>query len=239
MESAESPSCRPPAGFPPFPQARRRLPKGAPQSAHSNPRPPTRPKSFPYLLLWPSSDPHLLKESHNVSLSRLAAVAVPLPPPAEQEEIVAEVQRRLSAADRLASNLDNQVARAQSARRQLLNKAFAGALLPQDPQDEDASVLLERIRSARVPRTRRNDRRRDITRIEMKARHGHRNLLAVLRENGKPMTPEELFLASGHSQDSVDEFFAELRELTAVPPTVVEERGELARPLLQLVKVRA
>ena len=39
------------------------------------------------------------------------------------------------------------------------------------------------------------------------------------------MTPEELFHASGHTQDSVDRFFAELRELTATPPKIEEERG--------------
>jgi hypothetical protein len=53
---------------------------------------------------------------------------------------------------------------------------------------------------------------------------GRRNLLEVLEENGEPMTPEELFLASGHSQESVDQFFAELRELTTIPPKIAEER---------------
>jgi hypothetical protein len=38
------------------------------------------------------------------------------------------------------------------------------------------------------------------------------------------MTPEELFHTSGHSQESVDEFFAELRQLTTIPAKITEER---------------
>lgn len=57
----------------------------------------------------------------------------------------------------------------------------------------------------------------------------------VLKENGGPMTPEELFQASGHTQESVDQFFAELRELTVTPTKIVEERRAGGLRLLRAV----
>ncbi len=47
------------------------------------------------------------------------------------------------------------------------------------------------------------------------------------------MTPEELFRLSGHSQESVDEFFAELRELTTPPAKITEERRSGSRVQLR------
>ena len=41
--------------------------------------------------------------------------------------------------------------RAASLRRSILAAAFSGQLVPQDPDDEPASVLLERIRAERAP----------------------------------------------------------------------------------------
>ncbi|MDX9975139.1 MAG: restriction endonuclease subunit S, partial [FCB group bacterium] len=86
---------------------------------------------------------------YNVSLSGLADLPLPLPPLAEQEVIVREVESRLMAADRLVATLNRQLDRARTTRQSLLREAFAGKLIPQDPKDEPASVLLERIRAAR------------------------------------------------------------------------------------------
>ena len=62
---------------------------------------------------------------------------------------------------------------------------------------------------------------------------GHRNLLEILKEKGGPMTPEELFRVSGHSQESVDQFFAELRDLTTAPAKIAEERRGTGATLLR------
>jgi len=78
---------------------------------------------------------------------KLLEVAVPLPPAAEQERIVAEVDRHLSRADALAASIAQSKRRAQRLRRAILAAAFQGRLVPQDPNDEPASVLLDRIRA--------------------------------------------------------------------------------------------
>jgi type I restriction enzyme S subunit len=52
--------------------------------------------------------------------------------------------------DNLECSVEANLRRAASLRHAILKKAFEGKLVPQDPNDEPASVLLERIRAARA-----------------------------------------------------------------------------------------
>ena len=81
--------------------------------------------------------------------SRVQEILFPLPPMAEQHRIVAEVERRLSVVQQVEATVDASLARAERLRQSILKQAFSGRLVPQDPDDEPASVLLERIRAER------------------------------------------------------------------------------------------
>jgi len=171
-----------------------------------------------------------------VNVADFRRLPIPLPPLAEQIEIVHQVTHRFAAADQLAATLDHQLESSQAMRQRLLLEAFSGHFVDQSPEDEPASVLLERIRVAREAEYQKSRHKRmSKPKSEVKA-GGRRSLLAVLKANGAPMTPEELFRSSGHSQESVDEFFAELRELTAPPTRIVEERKTGARRLLRALQ---
>ena len=74
---------------------------------------------------------------------------VGIPPLADQRRIVAEVERRLSVIQQAAAAVEASLQRAERLRQSILKRAFAGQLVPQDPDDEPASVLLERIRAQR------------------------------------------------------------------------------------------
>lgn len=82
----------------------------------------------------------------NVNGTKLQALAFPLPPLAEQESIVAEIERRLSVVGELEAAVAANLKRAERLRQAILREAFAGRLVPQDPHDEPANALLERIR---------------------------------------------------------------------------------------------
>ena len=86
---------------------------------------------------------------YNLSLRTLEPLPVPVPPIAEQLRIVAEVERQLSDLDACERAIDVALACAAALRRSVLKAAFEGRLVPQDPSDEPASVLLDRIRAER------------------------------------------------------------------------------------------
>ena len=75
---------------------------------------------------------------------------IPLPPLAEQTAIVEAVQEKLSQIDALEAEVEHGLARAGRLRQAILKAAFEGRLVPQDPNDEPATVLLERLRNART-----------------------------------------------------------------------------------------
>ncbi len=85
-----------------------------------------------------------------VSLARFKGVVVPLPPLAEQHEIVSEIEHLLTVADNTEAASATNLKRAARFRQSILKKAFRGELVPQDPDDEPASALLEKIRAERA-----------------------------------------------------------------------------------------
>ena len=95
-----------------------------------------------------------------ISRKNLATVTLLVPPLETQQRIATEVEQRLSAVDALRSALERTQRRSRSLRRAVLERAFRGELVSQDPSDEPASVLLERIRAERAAAPRQTRRRR-------------------------------------------------------------------------------
>ena len=85
----------------------------------------------------------------NLNLGLVGQITAPLPPLAEQRCIVAEVERRLSVIQQAEATVEANLVRAERLRQSILKQAFSGRLVPRDPSDEPATVLLERIRLER------------------------------------------------------------------------------------------
>jgi type I restriction enzyme, S subunit len=83
----------------------------------------------------------------NVNGSKLAALSVPLPPLAEQIELMRALAEQIESAFAQEKNIEKSLKQSTAQRQNILRAAFAGRLVPQDPDDEPGSVLLERIRS--------------------------------------------------------------------------------------------
>lgn len=86
---------------------------------------------------------------NHLSAGKFARLPVPIAPVEEQAFIISEVERRLSIADGLEATIQANLKRAERLRRAILKKAFSGELVPQDPDDEPASALLERVKAQR------------------------------------------------------------------------------------------
>ena len=83
----------------------------------------------------------------NVNAKILSQITLPLPPLSEQQAIVFEIESHLSVADEVEKTITAELKRAEQLRQSILKKAFSGKLVPQDPNDEPASVLLERTKA--------------------------------------------------------------------------------------------
>lgn len=82
--------------------------------------------------------------------SILSAIAFPLPSLNEQDEILRRIQMEMSRVENLMTELETNLAKADSLRLSIFKKAFSGKLVVQDSKDESASVLLERIKAEKA-----------------------------------------------------------------------------------------
>ena len=85
----------------------------------------------------------------NLNAGLIKDMTLSLPPPEEQARIVSEVEQQLSFIEAAERAVDAGLARSAVLRRSVLKAAFEGRLVSQDPTDEPASVLLDRIRASR------------------------------------------------------------------------------------------
>tara|TARA_B100001063_G_scaffold246769_1_gene287510 strand:+ start:239 stop:1612 length:1374 start_codon:yes stop_codon:yes gene_type:complete len=85
-----------------------------------------------------------------INQKQLSEIPTPVPPAAEQTEIVRLVEQYFALADTLEKNLANAKQRVDNLTQSILAKAFRGELVPQDPNDEPADKLLARIKAARL-----------------------------------------------------------------------------------------
>ena len=93
---------------------------------------------------------YTLQCGYGVKMPRLSTTdacngLIPLPPLAEQERIVNEIQRLFSIIDIVENGKDGLQTAIQQAKNKILDLAIHGKLVPQDPNDEPASELLKRI----------------------------------------------------------------------------------------------
>ena len=89
-----------------------------------------------------------------LAILRIQNLLIPLPPLAEQKRIVAKIEELLpkveeygkaqDALDKLNAELPERL------KKSILQEAISGRLVPQDPNDEPASVLLDKIRAEKA-----------------------------------------------------------------------------------------
>jgi len=98
---------------------------------------------------------------YKINQRMIEAIHIPVPGLSLQEQVVTQVHEMLDAVDRVGGQIQQAVIRADRLRRTLLATAFGGRLVEQNPSDERASVLLERIRAERAAKGSARRTRRD------------------------------------------------------------------------------
>ncbi|MFD9136415.1 hypothetical protein ACFU6M_20720 [Streptomyces bottropensis] len=87
----------------------------------------------------------------NISQQAIRNARIPIPVSnAKRKELAETINSQIEMVEEFQRPIMEQANRARDLRAALLDAAFTGALVPQDPADEPASALLDRIRAARV-----------------------------------------------------------------------------------------
>lgn len=86
----------------------------------------------------------------SINMTILRAFPVPVASAAEQLAILEQAQTQLESLDQQERAVDLALKQSTAQRQNILRAAFAGELVPQDPNDEPAAVLLARIRAERA-----------------------------------------------------------------------------------------
>ena len=84
---------------------------------------------------------------NTISQKTLFKLKIPLPPLEEQKEIVRQVDRLFALADKMETHYKIAKEKIEKLPQSILAKAFRGELVPQNPNDEPAHILLEKIKT--------------------------------------------------------------------------------------------
>lgn len=179
-----------------------------------------------------------------LGLDDIKSINVPFPPLQEQAKIVMEIERQLSIAKSQHGFMDQSAHRIGRLRQSILEEAFQGRLVEQNPDDEPAVVLLERIQAEREERQKQQAAKPKKERKKMTEEKKRKPLVETLHAAGTRLTSEELFRRAGFDEESVDEFYEELRQELQIeidghvvkPGRIKEERPNQADVYLSEVK---
>lgn len=122
------------------------------------------PPEYVYYFLMGQYDVTRTRGSGNsqpaLNRSRVQQILIPIPPLAEAKRIVEQIEEHESVQAATDASTRLSMVRLARLRQSILKWAFEGRLVDQDPTDEPASVLLERIRAERASATDKSSRRR-------------------------------------------------------------------------------
>lgn len=176
-----------------------------------------------------------------LNLDNIRDLVLPVPPIDEQRQITQEIESQDSVTANVESVLFVSFERMRMLRHTVLHSAFSGNLVPQDPNDEPASVLLQRIKAEREEETQRKRREKKSKKTPTKKRSPkmarqsakeRRPLIQVLRDAGDWITPEVLFRESGNTVETIDDFYDELKKAVE-ENRIVEKRPNPSEVLLK------
>ncbi len=182
---------------------------------------------------------------NNINAEEIRGFPVPVPALDEQDEIIRRVGVLFEFANQLERRLTSAQSHVERTTPSILAKAFRGELVPQDPSDEPASALLERIRraasgasSGSISGKRHKARPRKELDVAMK------NLIDVLTDAGDWMDAQEAFracgVADGADTDLIEGIYSELRELERGKRVIVKAvKDAKGRKLHDRLKIAA
>lgn len=164
-----------------------------------------------------------------INTSQLKELHFPICSPVEQTEIVHILDIRRAAAEALEAEINAALTRTDALRQSILKKAFNGQLVPQNPADEPASLLVKRTRAETVRADRRHGKAAPPAKSNAR-RLKLNDLIEVLKKNRNWLSAskaaQELGISNGATSDEVEVFYRQLKEYVEGGIIDVERRGD-------------
>ena len=181
---------------------------------------------------WVSSVMNQTAGQANVNGTKLGNLTVPVPPQDEQKMIVEKMNLKREEIDDQLSSVGLGINHSEAQRKNILKDAFSGKLVEQTPDDEPASVLLEKIKVERAelakqpkpkrPKKKANNKTTVMEKIE-----------EVLKAKDEWMDAQKVFEAcgvtNGTDTDRIEELYSELRKLDKAGKLLTERKGKYDR----------
>ncbi len=143
-----------------------------------------------------------------LGLDDIRSISFGLPSLLEQEQIVQEIESKITGIDRLKKETELKILHASKLKSSILADAFSGKLVENIETDETAEQLLERIKAEKEKLI--ADKPKAETKREKKVTSERKSLLAVLSEQSKAITPDVLMQEAGFTSVDIDDFYVEL-----------------------------
>lgn len=166
---------------------------------------------------------------NNINTEELATTIIPLPPLEEQAEIVRRVKLAFEKLDKIELRYQKAKEYSDKLTQSILNKAFRGELVPQDPNDKPISLDDIQVQIAEKPSKKRKTLKNN------KVQEMTKEIIEILKEYPEGISPEELFKNSKYSQkdftdDDIIEFYKELSNL--LDSKLTEEKDSVNHKIL-------
>jgi type I restriction enzyme S subunit len=173
---------------------------------------------------------------NHLSAGRFVRLTLPLAPKKQQCKITNDIDMFFSVISCLDNIVEANIKRIRKMRQSILKKAFKGELVEQDPNDEPASTLLKRIHEERQHRADeerqkpRPQRGRKVTTEVVR-----RSLYETLQEAGQPLPVRDLFQQAGFSQETIDDFYEEVRRAIYIDKVIRCKHGANNEVFLEVI----
>lgn len=146
-----------------------------------------------------------------LGLDDIRSISFGLPSLLEQEQIVQEIESKISGIDRLKKETELKILQASKLKSSILADAFAGKLVENIETDDTAEQLLEKIKAEKDKLI--ADKPKATTERKKKVTTERKPLLTVLGEQSEAITPDVLMQEAGFTSVDIDDFYVELASI--------------------------
>lgn len=165
---------------------------------------------------------------NHLSAGKFSKIAVPLPSLLEQKALAELATSELDLLDRQSQAITDSLKQANAQRKNILKLAFSGELVPQNENDEPASVLLEKLKKEREELAKQAKPKKN-RQPKLKA-NVMITLLEVLTAEDRWIDAQEAFkkcgIVDGTSTDRIEEIYTELRKLEKTGRIEIQRQGD-------------